>query len=66
MTHQHIEARNHFLHKAKNPHGTLKTHGTHYMFCGTLGFRGAPVEEHWSTANIACLKSRHEIFEDIL
>jgi len=46
MTHQHIEARNHFLHKAKNPHGTLKTHGTHYMFCGTLGFRGAPVEEH--------------------
>jgi len=31
----------------RNPEGTLKTHGTHYMFCGTLGFRGTPVEEHW-------------------
>jgi len=25
----------------RNPEGTLETHGTHYMFCGT------PVEEHW-------------------
>jgi len=26
----------------------LKLMEHHYMFCGTLGFRGAPVEEHWS------------------
>ena len=28
MTHQHTEARNHFSSKTRNPHGTLKTHGT--------------------------------------
>jgi len=25
----------------------LKLTEPNYMFCGTLGFRGNPVEEHW-------------------
>jgi len=40
MKDQHTEARNHFPWKARSPHGTLKTHETHYMFCETLGLRG--------------------------
>jgi len=27
----------------------LKLTEPHYMFCGTLGFRGTPVEKHWPT-----------------
>jgi len=38
MTHQHIEARNYFPKKTRNPHGTP----LHVLFCGTLGFRGTP------------------------
>jgi len=28
MTHQHIEAKNHFPLKTRNSHGTVETHGT--------------------------------------
>ena len=38
-----------FTLKTKTPHGTFKTHGPHYMFCGTLQFPGTPVEKHWPT-----------------
>jgi len=41
LTHQRTEARNH----SPKKQGTLTE--PHYMFCGTLGFRGTPVEEHW-------------------
>jgi len=34
------------LKKMRNPHGSLKTHESHYMFCGTLGYRETPVEEY--------------------
>jgi len=40
----------------------LKLMEPRYVFYGTLGFRGTPVEEHWSTANIVCFKSPDEMF----
>jgi len=46
MTHRHTEAK--IISPIKR--GTLtepmKLTEPHYMFCGTLGFRGTPVEEH--------------------
>ena len=30
----------------------LKLTEPHHMFHGTLGFRGTPVEEHWSTCSL--------------
>jgi len=47
MTHQHTEARNHFPTKRGTLTETLKLTKPHYMFCGTLGLRGTPDEEHW-------------------
>jgi len=41
MTHQHTEA------KIISPKKRESLTEPHYMFCGILGFRGTPVEEHW-------------------
>jgi len=51
MTHQHTEARNNFPWKTKNPHGTLKTHGTSRHVLRNTRVRRNPVEEHWSIQN---------------
>jgi len=40
MTHQHAEA------KIISPKKCETLTGPHYLFCGTLGFRGTIVEEH--------------------
>ena len=42
MTHEHTEA------KIISPKKRETLTELHYKFCGTLGFRGTPVEEHWS------------------
>jgi len=42
MTHQHTEA------KTISPKKRETLTEPHYMFCGTLGFRETPVQEHWS------------------
>jgi len=51
MTHQHAEAKIISLKKRE----TLTE--PHYMFCGTLGFRGTPVQEYWSTPGLAVFTS---------
>ena len=49
------------LKKMRNPHGSLKTHESHYMFCGTLGYRETPVEEYWARLYFS---TRTEIYFD--
>jgi len=48
MTHRHTEAKIIFSIKRGTLTKPMKLTEPHYMFCGTLGFRGTPVEEHWS------------------
>ena len=54
MTHQRTEVRNHFLTKQGALAEPLKLTEPHSMFCGTLGFRGIPVEEHCTKQNARC------------
>jgi len=49
VTRQRTEARNHFPKKRGTLTEPLKHREPHHIFCGTLGFRGSPVEEHCST-----------------
>jgi len=47
---------------------SLKLTEPHYMFCGTLRFRGTPVEEHWSrraTQNMSATRNSPTIGLDL-